>query len=87
MWISRFSTVVATATLWKSALLFDVGVFANVARVGVPRLPIAGPDLRCPSGEFRAAGALCFQNEYSEVVWYGLTRLYYKAFAETKPIL
>src|SRR5215510_3692647 len=55
--------------------------------VGVPRLRIAGPDIRCPSGEFRAAGALCFQNEYSEVVWYGLTRLYYKAFAETKPVL
>ena len=29
--------------------------------------------------------ALCFQNEYSEVVWQ--YRLYYKAFAETKPRL
>src|SRR6185437_3890232 len=29
--------------------------------------------------------ALCFQNEYSEVVW--RYRLYYKAFAETKPRL
>src|SRR5215813_5198970 len=46
---------------------------------------MAGPDIECPSGEIRAAGLLCFQNEFSEIVWYGLTRLYYKAFAETKP--
>jgi hypothetical protein len=34
---------------------------------------------------FEQRNALGFQNEYSEVVWQ--YRLYYKAFAETKPRL
>jgi hypothetical protein len=34
---------------------------------------------------FEQRDALGFQNEYSEVVWH--YRLYYKAFAETKPRL
>jgi hypothetical protein len=36
--------------------------------------------------ECRAAGCALFPNEYSDVVWFP-TRLYYKAFAETRPCL
>src|SRR5690242_7982922 len=41
------------------------------------------PTPQCLRRDFRATGMLCFQNEYSDSVW--MPRLYYKAFAETKP--
>jgi len=37
---------------------------------GTPRLRIALPDTRCPRIECsEPRGALCFRNEYSDVVW------------------
>jgi hypothetical protein len=83
----RSSTVVATAALWKSASCFAL---TNVAtwREQAPRgYEWLVPTLDVQAERSEPRDALCFQNEFSEVLWYGLTRLYYKAFAETKPCL
>src|SRR5579871_4218379 len=86
MWAMCFSQSSVRRAVENRALCMH-GVCVNVAQAGDPRLRMAGPDTRCLSGELRAAGWLCFQNEYSDVVWYGLSRLFYKAFAEAKRCL
>lgn len=71
--------------LWKkSALVQRLTCVAALTRVGIPPLRIAVPDTRCPRIELRAAGCTLLPNEFSDVVWRWLKRLYYKAFAEAK---
>lgn len=80
-----FSAVVAAARCGKkSALVQRLTCVAALTRVGVPPLRIAVPDTRCPRIELRAAGCTLLPNEFSDVVWRWLKRLYYKAFAEAK---
>ena len=55
--------------IFEIARLFFAVQYGTLDSAGAPRLRIALPDTRCPRIELRAAGALCFQNEYSDVVW------------------
>jgi hypothetical protein len=79
-----FSTVVAAASCGKGALVPGWHYMAALTRAGTPPLRIALPDTRCPRVELRAAGCTLLPNEFSDVVWRWLRRLYYKAFAEAK---
>src|SRR5215469_15922439 len=58
----------------------DRGIFAS--RLPLPR--ITCPDTSMTPQRARAAGGLCFYNEYSDVFWRMTARICYKAFAETK---
>ena len=78
-----FSEWSPTPQLWKPRFVYA----RRLCQGGTSRRPAAtntAPDTRCLGEELRAAGWLCFQNEFSDVVWYALPRLFYKAFAEAK---
>src|SRR6266478_7460501 len=78
----KSTAVVAAAAV---EILFETVAY-NDRRTGAPRLRMAASNTRCFRGEFRVAGMRFVSRTNTQMVS-GIPRLYYKTFAETKPVL